>query len=289
MNSTEVDHERTQFLRELDEHLARIDALLADHREHGRPATRCLVVDAARALHSIRGIAALVGLPELAAPAHAAEDALVGAEMPGWSAGAFEASVTALRLAAPAVEARTKCHASDPALAIALARLANEVAAERGALVALTVEGDVWATGLVALAAQLVTNAAAHGIEPPATRLAAGKPARGHISVRTWTAAGAGAGAETIIEVADDGAGFDEPAIRDAAAARGLTARDDARSAAELAFLHGVTTRSAVTFGAGRGVGLDIVRTIVDAADGRVDVTTTSGVGSTVRLLLPSG
>jgi|GEM_PF-6759470 len=285
MNSTEVDHERTQFLRELDEHLARIDALLADHREHGPPATRCLVVDAARALHSIRGIAALVGLPELAAPAHAAEDALVGAEMPGWSAGAFEASVTALRLAAPAVEARTKCHDSDPALAIALARLANEVAAERGALVALTVEGDVWATGLVALAAQLVTNAAAHGIEPPATRLAAGKPARGHISVRTWTAAGA----ETIIEVADDGAGFDEPAIRDAAAARGLTARDDARSAAELAFLHGVTTRSAVTFGAGRGVGLDIVRTIVDAADGRVDVTTTSGVGSTVRLLLPSG
>jgi chemotaxis protein histidine kinase CheA len=287
MSSTEADHEQTQFLRELDEHLARIDALLADHREHGRPVTPCLVVDAARALHSIRGIAALVGLPELAAPAHAAENALVGAEMPGWSATAFEASVTALRLAAPAVQARTECHDSDPALAIALARLANEVAAERGALVALTVEGDVWATGLVALAAQLVTNAAAHGIEPPATRLAAGKPARGHISVRTWTATGAGA--ETVIEVADDGAGFDEPAIRDAAVTRGLTARDDARPAAELAFLHGVTTRSAVTFGAGRGVGLDIVRTIVDAADGRVDVTTASGVGSTVRLLLPSG
>jgi chemotaxis protein histidine kinase CheA len=285
MSSTEPDHERTQFLRELDEHLARIDALLADHREHGRPTMPCIVVDAARALHSIRGIAALVGLPELAAPARAAEDALVGAELPGWSATAFEASVTALRLAAPAVQARTECHDSDPALAIALARLANEVAAERGALVALTVEGDVWATGLVALAAQLVTNAAAHGIEPPATRLAAGKPARGHIAVRTWTAAGAG----TVIEVADDGAGFDEPAIRDAAATRGLTDRGDARSAAELAFLHGVTTRPAVTFGAGRGVGLDIVRTIVDAADGRVDVTTTSGVGATVRLLLPSG
>lgn len=284
MNGNEPDHERAQFLRELDEHLARIETLLADHREHGRPAPRA-VVDAARALHSIRGTAALVGLPELATPAHAAEDALVGAELPCWSATAFEASVTALRCATAAAQAQAHRHGGDPALETALTRLANEVAAERGALVTLTVEGDVWATGLVALAAQLVTNAAAHGIEPPATRLAAGKPARGHIAVRTWTAAGAG----TVIEVADDGAGFDEPAIRDAAATRGLTERGDARSAAELAFLHGVTTRSAVTFGAGRGVGLDIVRSIVDAADGRVDVTTNSGVGATVRLLLPSG
>ena len=283
MNSTDLDHERMQFLHELDEHLARIEVLLTDPREYGRPAPRA-VVDAARALHSIRGTAALVGLPELAAPAHAAEDALVGAETAGWSATAFEASVTAIRLATAAAQARTERRSSDPALEVALARLANEVAAERGALVTLTVEGDVWATGLVALATQLVTNAAAHGIEPPAIRLAAGKPARGRIAVRTWTAT-----TQTVIEVADDGAGFDEPAIRDAAATRGLTTRDDARPAAELAFLHGVTTRSAVTFGAGRGVGLDIVRTIVDAADGRVDVSTTSGVGATVRLSLPFG
>ncbi|MEX1107054.1 MAG: ATP-binding protein [Ilumatobacteraceae bacterium] len=279
MTGTGWDAERAQFLLEMDEHFATLDALVANHRRDG-VAMHEAVVASARALHSIRGTAELVGLPAVVQPAHAAEDALVGAGLPGWSSAALEASTVALRLA---VATPQDSSPNDHGLAQALTRLADEVAATRGALVAVTVEGDVWATGLVALTAQLVTNAAAHGIEPRIARLAAGKAACGHIAVRTWTDA-----VDMVVEVTDDGAGFDDRAIRHAAARRGLAATNDTRPASELAFLHGVTTRTTVGVGAGRGVGLDIVRSSVDAAEGRIEVVTARGVGSTVRLQLPA-
>ena len=280
--------ERAQFLTELGQALELVERLLDEHRHTERP-TADAVVDVARGLHLIKGTAGMVGLDELAAEAHAAEEAIVGAGETGWSAVRLEASLLRLRrIAADANDMPEaddtadvpRCDDGDRDLEVALGRLASEVAAERGAAVRVTVEGDVWATGLAAPTAQLVANAAAHGIEPRATRIAAGKPPCGRITVRTWVQ-----GTDTVVEVVDDGSGFDECALRRAAARRGIT--DDGTPAAELAFVHGVTTRSTVALGAGRGVGLDLVRSLVGAADGRIDVITAPGVGSTVRLLVP--
>ena len=268
--------ERAQFLTELGQALGLVERLLDEQRRTERP-TADAVAGAARGLHLIKGTAGMVGLDELAAEAHIAEEALVGAGETGWSAVGLEASV--LRLCRIAADV-SHVDGRDRDLEIALGRLASEVAAERGAAVQVTVDGDVWATGLAAPTAQLVANAAAHGIEPRAARIAAGKPPCGRITVRTWAQ-----GADTVVEVADDGAGFDECALRRAAARRGIT--DDGMPAAELAFVHGVTTRSTVSLGAGRGVGLDLVRSLVGAADGRIDVITAPGVGATVRLSVP--
>lgn len=274
--------ERAQFLTELGQALGLVEQLLDEHRHAGRPTPEA-IAGAARGLHLIKGTAGMVGLDELAAEAHTAEEALLGAGEAGWSTAGLEASL--LRLCRIAAETNDSsdvalCDGRDRDLEVALGRLASEVAAERGAAVRVTLEGDVWATGLAAPTAQLVANAAAHGIEPHAARIAAGKPPYGRITVRAWAQ-----GADTVVEVVDDGAGFDECALRLAAARRGIT--DDGTPAAELAFVHGVTTRSTVALGAGRGVGLDLVRSLVGAANGRIDVMTAPGVGSTVRLSVP--
>ncbi|MBV8618102.1 MAG: Hpt domain-containing protein [Curvibacter sp.] len=131
----------------------------------------------------------------------------------------------------------------------------------------------------------LLRNAVAHGIESPEQREAAGKPAAGHIVIRV-----AQTGNDMSVEFADDGAGLNLERIRERALAQGLlepgqTLSDD--EAAHLIFMPGFTTVSEVTGLAGRGIGMDVVRTEVNALGGRIQTETAAGQGSRFQMVLP--
>ncbi len=131
----------------------------------------------------------------------------------------------------------------------------------------------------------LLRNAVAHGIEPAARRLAAGKPEGGTITITAVQE-----GNEVAVEVRDDGAGLDLPRIRARAIERGLLAADaeiDDDAAAQLIFVPGFSTADTVTGLAGRGVGMDVVRAEVLAMGGRIQTDTRAGQGTAFRLLLP--
>ena len=131
----------------------------------------------------------------------------------------------------------------------------------------------------------LIRNCVAHGVESPAAREAAGKPASGLITVTV-----AQAGNEVAVEVADDGAGLDLGRIRLRGIERGLVHAEDMPTDAELQqliFAPGFSTADAVTELAGRGVGLDVVRAEVNAMGGRIETSSELGRGARFRLLLP--
>jgi chemotaxis protein histidine kinase CheA/ActR/RegA family two-component response regulator len=130
----------------------------------------------------------------------------------------------------------------------------------------------------------LLRNAAVHGIEDPAARAAAGKPPAGRLAVQA-----AQEGNEAVIRISDDGRGLDLAAIRRRAVEQGLAADDtlaDERLA-ELIFEPGFTTSSAVSALAGRGVGMDVVRSEVTGLGGRVAVQSVPGAGIHFTLHLP--
>ncbi len=133
----------------------------------------------------------------------------------------------------------------------------------------------------------LVRNAIDHGIEDPALRVAAGKPALGVLTLRAHHSGG-----QVVLEVGDDGAGID----REAVAARAV--RSGLRTAAEVAatspadllqllFVPGFSTAATLTHVSGRGVGMDVVRTKVEEIGGSVDVESVPGRGTTWRLRIP--
>ncbi|WP_103043658.1 Hpt domain-containing protein [Comamonadaceae bacterium CD01] len=131
----------------------------------------------------------------------------------------------------------------------------------------------------------LLRNCADHGIEMPEQRAAAGKSAAGtiHIALRQE-------GNDVAVQFSDDGAGLDLERIRAKAVERGLLAPDaqlDADQAFELIFSPGFSTASALTGLSGRGIGMDVVRTEVNALGGRIETQSTPGQGTSFRLVLP--
>jgi len=133
----------------------------------------------------------------------------------------------------------------------------------------------------------LLQNALVHGIESAEERTARGKPEAGTISLTASYR-----GAFVILEVADDGRGIDAGLLRNRAVAQGFLARDVAaalseQEALDLMFLPGLSTASAVTTAAGRGVGMDVVHTNVGRLNGQVEVQTELGAGSRFTLKLP--
>jgi two-component system chemotaxis sensor kinase CheA len=129
----------------------------------------------------------------------------------------------------------------------------------------------------------LVRNAIDHGIEPPETRRAAGKPAQGTVRVHATQL-----GSEVEVTVADDGRGIDLERVRERAGASGdsLDGVDDAEALYAI-FRSGLSTAAAVSDVSGRGVGLDVVRTSLAAVRGRVEVHSEPGAGSEFRLSVP--
>jgi chemosensory pili system protein ChpA (sensor histidine kinase/response regulator) len=131
----------------------------------------------------------------------------------------------------------------------------------------------------------VLRNAVAHGIEDPAQRSTAGKPAAGTVTVNLQQQ-----GNDVTVEFVDDGAGLDLDRIRAKARASGQIAADASLTdaeAANLIFSPGLSTASQVTELAGRGIGLDVVRSEVNALGGRIETSTQRGRGTTFRLVLP--
>ena len=131
----------------------------------------------------------------------------------------------------------------------------------------------------------LLRNCVAHGIEEPHTRTGAGKDASGLITVSLQQS-----GNDVSVEFRDDGAGLNLQRIREKALASGLLADGQQISddeAANLIFMPGFTTASQVTELAGRGIGMDVVRSEVNSLGGRIETTTVAGKGTNFKLVLP--
>jgi len=129
----------------------------------------------------------------------------------------------------------------------------------------------------------LVRNAVDHGIEPDTVRIASGKPSTATIRLHAMQL-----GSEVIIAITDDGNGIDIQRIREVAARQGIdtdTMSDE--DVLHLIFHSGMSTTSFVTDVSGRGVGLDVVRTNVEAAHGRVEVRSQPGLGTEFRVIVP--
>ncbi len=133
----------------------------------------------------------------------------------------------------------------------------------------------------------LVRNCADHGIETPAERIAAGKPAAGKIMLRAHHQGG-----HVIIEVADDGRGLDLARIKARAMDLGLAgeaelaARSDGEIC-ELIFEPGFSTAAAVTSVSGRGIGMDVVRNNIEQIGGSVDLNSLAGQGTRFTIKIP--
>ena len=131
----------------------------------------------------------------------------------------------------------------------------------------------------------ILRNAVAHGMEDADVRAAAGKPAVGSISITVQQESN-----DVSVAFADDGAGLQLDKIRARAMARQLIAPGDTLSdaaAAQLLFMPGFSTADAVTELSGRGIGMDVVQSEVNALGGQVETQTHAGQGTRFRLVLP--
>ena len=131
----------------------------------------------------------------------------------------------------------------------------------------------------------LLRNCVAHGIEDAAVRAAAGKDAGGQITISLHQE-----GNDISVEFRDDGAGLNLPRIRERAVSQGLLGHDQTMAdadAANLIFTPGFTTATQVTELAGRGIGMDVVRSEVNALGGRIETSTAVGQGTNFKLVLP--
>ena len=133
----------------------------------------------------------------------------------------------------------------------------------------------------------LLRNAADHGLESAEVRKERGKPEVGSIHLDAYQD-----GNNVIIEVSDDGGGIDVKAVREKAVSRGTITPEQAESMSDkdiidLLFLPSFSTSEKVTDVSGRGVGLDVVKSKIEALSGEVDVKTKYGEGSTWSIRLP--
>ncbi|MDE2480271.1 MAG: response regulator, partial [Betaproteobacteria bacterium] len=131
----------------------------------------------------------------------------------------------------------------------------------------------------------LLRNAVAHGLESPTEREAVGKPAVGTITLGLRHD-----GSEVVVSISEDGGGLHYAEIAAKARAQGLLAEGEHPSQAqlrEIIFLPGFSSASETTEMAGRGVGLDVVRTDTRALGGRVELDSVPGRGTTFTLVLP--
>lgn len=172
-------------------------------------------------------------------------------------------------------------------------RVLRDLSAQLGKQVSLEMEGnevEVDKTIVEAIAdplTHLIRNSVDHGVEGPEVRSAAGKPIEGLVRLRAFHQAG-----KVVIEIIDDGAGMDPAKLRSKAVEKGVITSDQAsrmnqRDSLALIFAPGFSTAAAVTSVSGRGVGMDVVKTNIEKLGGSVEIDSTLGNGSTVRILVP--
>jgi two-component system chemotaxis sensor kinase CheA len=172
-------------------------------------------------------------------------------------------------------------------------RLVRDISRKLGKEVELVLEGEETEAdkniieSLADPLIHIVRNSLDHGFELPDVRAAAGKPAAGTIVMRASQEAD-----HVLIEIADDGKGINPAFIKQKAFEKGLidAATLDKISdndAVNLVFIAGFSTAETVSDLSGRGVGMDVVRTAVMNVNGTIDLQSTYGKGTTIRISLP--
>ncbi len=172
-------------------------------------------------------------------------------------------------------------------------RLVRDISKRLGKDVQLVIEGEETEADknvIESLADPLIhilRNSLDHGIELPADRLAAGKPAQGTLRVQARQE-----GDRVILDISDDGAGINTARVRAKAVERGLIPADRAdglseAEAVQLIFLPGFSTTDSISDLSGRGVGMDVVRSAVERINGTVSLSSERGQGTRIRLTLP--
>ena len=170
---------------------------------------------------------------------------------------------------------------------------ARRLATTLGKRVVFTVRGEMTeidrniSEALAEPLIQLVRNALVHGIESRDERLEQGKPESGNVWIHAYYV-----GSEVVIEVGDDGRGVNPYRLAAAAVAMGLLSADSARDiplseALDMMFLPGITTFHEAQMVAGRGIGLDEVRTAIRRLKGTIAVRSDVGKGSVFRIRVP--
>lgn len=172
-----------------------------------------------------------------------------------------------------------------------LRRIVRQVSGELGKQVELQVanaEGEMDRSVLERMIAPLehmLRNAVGHGIELPEVRQAAGKAARGRISLELSRE-----GADVLLTMSDDGAGINVDAVRNKAVERGLMSADSELSPQEVMqfILHsGFSTAEQVTQVSGRGVGMDVVSSEIRQLGGSINIESEPGQGTRFVVRLP--
>ncbi len=170
-------------------------------------------------------------------------------------------------------------------------RLVHELSRKLGKKVELQMNGEqteLDKTVLEKIADPLVhlaRNSLDHGLETPAQRLAAGKSETGVLELNAYHEGGS-----IIIEVKDDGAGINKQRVLAKARERGLIDGETAMTDEQifnLMFLPGFSTADVISDVSGRGVGMDVVKRNINEIGGHVQVSSTEGRGTTIRIRLP--
>ena len=284
-----------QFVTRAEASLLEInDIMRGSSAAHGEAAILKRLEEIARRVHSLKGDAATLGLETVAVQAHDFETALQRIRQSGTDLGAallslplpvedLLAKVSALK-SLTGLNRPMPDHSSAEAVNTALARLAQDASADTGKKVRPDVrmgsQDDLEpASGHLVreIAVQLLRNAVVHGIEPPAQRTAAGKPAEGSVEVRLVRSE-----TEWTLSVRDDGTGLSAARVRRKLLDMGwytaaqLEGFDDRQIVSHI-FKPGFSTADAVSIHAGRGFGLDVVQANVKKLGARMLLSSTPG------------
>lgn len=172
-------------------------------------------------------------------------------------------------------------------------RIVRDLSAEKGKRVRFMTEGETTELdkGLVDVIGEplshIVRNAIDHGIESPDERKAAGKPEEGRICLRAFHQ-----GNQMVLEAEDDGRGIDIDLLKQRAVKKNILSEDEARKmgirdALNLIFHSGLSTADSITEVSGRGVGMNIVRDVVESLRGVIDIASEKGSGTKFTFRLP--
>ena len=172
-------------------------------------------------------------------------------------------------------------------------RMVRDVSKELGKDINLTIEGEETELDRTVIdeigdpIMHLLRNSLDHGVESPDKREAKGKSRVGEVGLIARHE-----GNNVVIMITDDGAGIDADKIRRKAVEKGMISQDEAdrlddADAVRLIFLPGFSTAEQITDISGRGVGMDVVRSKIEALSGHVDVETHIDEGSVFKIKLP--
>ncbi len=172
-----------------------------------------------------------------------------------------------------------------------MGRIVRESASGVGKSVRLTTEGEATEIDKTVIErlsdplTHMIRNAVDHGLEDADTRVAAGKPAQGNVTLTASHRSG-----RVVIEISDDGGGINRKRVQEKAEEKGLIPPDQALSDSEidnLLFLPGFSTASEISILSGRGVGMDVVKTAIATLGGRITIASEPGAGTTFSISLP--